>query len=35
MSVAEDGMAQLDWEKFHQMRDCPFNASTIIGSSHS
>ena len=35
MSVAGDGMAQLNWDNFHKMKDCPFNASQIIGSSHS
>ena len=35
MSVAADGMAQLNWDSFHKMKDCPFNASQIIGSSHS
>lgn len=35
MSVEEDGMARLDWEKFHQMKDTPFNTSHIIGGSHS
>ena len=35
MSVHDDGMAKLDWDKFHLMKDCPFNASQIIGGSHS
>jgi hypothetical protein len=36
MQVASDGMAHLDWNKFHEMKDCPFNTSQIIGcGSHS
>jgi hypothetical protein len=35
MTVAPDGLACLDWELFHTLKDVPFNASHIIGSSHS
>ena len=31
----DDGMAMLDWSKFHQLYDVPFNAAQIIGGSHS
>ena len=31
----ETGMAHLDWSKFHGLHKVPFNASQIIGGSHS
>ena len=30
-----DGMARLDWSSFHQVYKVPFNATQIIGGSHS
>ena len=29
------GMARLDWSSFHQVYKVPFNATQIIGGSHS
>ena len=34
MMVADDGSAKLDWDKFHEVLDVPFN-SQMIGGSHS
>ena len=34
MTVANDGAAKLDWSKFHEVVDVPFN-SQMIGGSHS
>ena len=35
MAVDPDGMARLDWSKFHDTYKVPFNAAQIIGGSHS
>ena len=32
---SETGMAHLDWNKFHALYKVPFNASQVIGGSHS
>ena len=31
----DDGMAVLNWSKFHELYSVPFNSASIIGGSHS
>jgi len=34
MSISEDGVPHLDWDVFHNVKELPFNTSTMVGSSH-